>query len=110
MNKTLEQLPDNVIAGLEAFRKKEFYSAHEYFEDAWRKTLGTSREFYRALLHLSGGFFRLTQSRPGAAKKILHTCSKMARVLSFVLCRDKYRSADIPIGEPDPGNQYWNTL
>ena len=69
MNKTLEQLPGNVIAGLEAFRKKEFYSAHEYFEDAWRKTPGSSREFYRALLHLSGGFFRLTQSRPGAAKK-----------------------------------------
>lgn len=47
----------------------DFYEAHEHFEDAWRETLDESREFYRALLHLSGGFFRLSQKRPGAAKK-----------------------------------------
>jgi len=69
MDKTLDQLPANVVAGLVAFRKKDFYAAHEFFEDTWRKTPGASREFFRALLHISGGFFRLTQSRPGAARK-----------------------------------------
>lgn len=69
MNKTPDQLPDDVVAGLKAFSKRDFHTAHEFFEDAWRKTPGASREFYRALLHISGGFFRLTQSRPGAAKK-----------------------------------------
>lgn len=69
MDKTPDQLPANVVAGLVAFSKRDFYTAHEHFEDAWRKTPGASREFFRVLLHISGGFFRLTQSRPGAARK-----------------------------------------
>ena len=64
-----EQIPDEVIIGLGALSYRAFYTAHEYFEDAWRKTPDYSREFYRALLHISGGFFRLSQERPAAAKK-----------------------------------------
>ncbi len=70
------QLPDEVKTGLEAFRNEEFYAAHEYFEDAWRVTSDPSREFFRALLHLSGGFFRLTQLRPSAAKKFFTHATK----------------------------------
>lgn len=55
--------------GLEAFNQQNFYEAHEHFESAWQRTADSSREYYRALLHLSGGFFRLTQNRPLAAKK-----------------------------------------
>ena len=58
-----------VQAGLAAFTQGNFYEAHEFFEDAWRDSLDESREFYRALLHISGGFYRLTQSRNEAAKK-----------------------------------------
>lgn len=65
----MSKLPNIVKQGLQAFNQAEFYKAHEYFEDAWRDTLDESREFYRALLHLSGGYFRLTQNRPKAAKK-----------------------------------------
>jgi len=69
MSEFTEQIPHEVTIGLDAFNKREFFAAHENFEDAWRKTPGYSREFYRALLHLSGGFFRLTQVRPAAAQK-----------------------------------------
>lgn len=55
--------------GLELFNQSQFLEAHEYFESAWRETSDESREFYRALLHLSGGFYRLSQGRPSAAKK-----------------------------------------
>jgi uncharacterized protein len=65
-------LPEKVIRGLELYNQGAFYQAHEYFEDAWRETPDKSREFFRALLHMSGGFFRLTQDRPTAAKKFFN--------------------------------------
>jgi predicted metal-dependent hydrolase len=55
--------------GLRQFNQGEFYKAHKYFETAWRETKDEGREFYRALLQICGGFFRLTQRRPRAAKK-----------------------------------------
>jgi uncharacterized protein len=65
----MSKRPPIVEQGLKALNQGEFYEAHEYFEDAWRDTPDESREFYRALLHISGGFYRLTQDRPTAAKK-----------------------------------------
>lgn len=65
----MSQLPKKVIEGMQAFNQGNYYAAHEHFEDAWRDTDDDTREFYRALLHISGGFFRLTQNRPGAARK-----------------------------------------
>ena len=65
----MSKRPTIVEQGLQALNQGKFYSAHEYFEDAWRDTTDESREFFRALLHISGGFYRLTQDRPTAAKK-----------------------------------------
>ena len=61
--------PPELAQGLKLFNQGDYYEAHEYFEDAWRKTGDPSREFYRALLQISGGFFRLTQGKPSAAYK-----------------------------------------
>ena len=65
----MNDLPLKVKKGLQAFNQGEFYLAHEFFEDAWRETPEQAREFFRALLHLSGGYYRLTQNRAGAARK-----------------------------------------
>lgn len=55
--------------GRKLFNQGEYYEAHEHFEAAWRQMRDPSREFYRALLQVSGGYYRLTQERPKAAKK-----------------------------------------
>lgn len=68
----MNELPANVKQGLRAFNQGEYFIAHEFFEDAWRETPDSSREFYRSLLHISGGFYRLSENRPGAAKKFFH--------------------------------------
>ena len=60
---------EEALKGLQAFNRQAFYAAHEFFEDAWRSTPPEEREFYRALLQISGGFFRLTEDRPEAAQK-----------------------------------------
>lgn len=69
MKQSSQQLPTKVYQGLLLFNQHFFYEAHEYFEDAWRETGDESREFFRVLLQLSGGFYRLRQGRPQAAKK-----------------------------------------
>ena len=67
-----QNLPDEVKMGLQCLNQGAFYEAHEYFEDAWRQTSDGSREFFRALLHVSGGFFRLEQGRAAAAHKFFN--------------------------------------
>lgn len=65
----MKQLCEDVIQGIQTFNQGKYFEAHEYFEDAWRDPPDDSREFYRALLHLSGGYYRLTQDRSEAARK-----------------------------------------
>jgi predicted metal-dependent hydrolase len=76
MNNVNFELPKNVKQGLLAFNQKSYFQAHEYFEDAWRESDDPSREFFRALLHISGGFFRLTEGKPQAAKKFFQHALK----------------------------------
>lgn len=61
--------PRQFKQALHLFNQGKFFEAHEYFEAAWRETNDETREFYRALLQLSGGYYRLTQDRPTAARK-----------------------------------------
>jgi predicted metal-dependent hydrolase len=63
------KLNPNAAKGLQLFNQQAFYDAHEYFETAWRETPAPQREFYRALLQISGGYYRLTQGNAPAARK-----------------------------------------
>jgi len=69
MNLNEDAFSEEVSRGLRLFSQEEYYEAHEAFETAWRSTQTPDRELYRALLQVSGGFFRLTQTRPKAARK-----------------------------------------
>jgi len=69
-------LPREAILGLQAYNKGDFYEAHEHFEVAWRQEGDDSREFYRALLQISGGFYRLTQDHPLAARNFFSHAQK----------------------------------
>lgn len=71
MQNQSNHLPQKVIHGIELFNQHKFYEAHEYFEAAWRATSNDSREFFRVLLQISGGLYRLAQDRPAAAQKFL---------------------------------------
>jgi predicted metal-dependent hydrolase len=76
MNKMQNTFPEDFALGLRAFNQQAFYEAHEHFEDAWRLCTSEEREIFRAFLHLSGGFYRLTQNRPGAARKFFTHAQK----------------------------------
>lgn len=92
MNENQTSLPKIFQMGLSAFNQGVFYEAHEHFEAAWRQTSGEEREFFRAFLHLSGGFFRLTQDRPRAARKFFAHAQKW--LASFPDC---YHGFDVSL-------------
>jgi len=69
-------LPEPFHKGRQAFNQQNFYEAHEHFEEAWRGTDGEPREFFRAFIHISGGFYRLTQNRLEAARKFFSHAQK----------------------------------
>lgn len=68
----MNDLHRKAIQGLKHLNQGEFFTAHEYFEDAWRDTPDDARELYRALLHISGGYYRLTQNKLSAANKFFN--------------------------------------
>jgi len=76
MTKRKEEYPQEVNDEIQLLNQDQFYEAHEAFETAWRRTQDPSREFYRALLQVSGGFFRLSQGKPQAAKKFFKLALK----------------------------------
>ncbi|MFW5714602.1 MAG: DUF309 domain-containing protein [Brevefilum sp.] len=90
MSETQTQIPPSFYEGIRLFNQQDFYEAHEYFEDAWRQTFGDEREFFRALLQLSGGFYRLTQNRPEAARKFFAHAHKW-----LALYPDNFHGFDI---------------
>jgi len=75
MKKPSQKLPNPVLQGLNLFNQRKFYEAHEDFETAWRETPGDERELYRALLQISGGFFRLSQGNAHGAEKFFSRAS-----------------------------------
>lgn len=99
MEQNKENLPEDVHQGLSLFKLDEYYEAHEAFESAWRKTDDSSREFYRALIHISGGFYRLTQNRPNAAVKFFEHALKW-----LMLFPDTHLGFDIALLKTDLNN------
>jgi predicted metal-dependent hydrolase len=76
MKKFSQKLPNTVLQGLLRFNQRKFFEAHEDFETAWRQTPGHEREYYRALLQISGGFFRLSQGNAVGAQKFFRLASE----------------------------------
>ena len=81
MSSQNHEIPQKVRMGLVSFRERSFYKAHEYFEEAWRETYGPKREFFRILLHISGGFFRLSEEKTHAARKFFEHALKWLTII-----------------------------
>lgn len=45
-----------LAAGLDCYRKAEFFEAHEHWEALWRQTMGAEKPFLQALIQMAGAF------------------------------------------------------
>jgi uncharacterized protein len=50
-------------SGIKKFNDKDFYASHDILEDVWFDTLGSDRSFYQGLIHLSVGFYHITEKK-----------------------------------------------
>ena len=60
--------------GLEAYNNKNFYDAHEYWEDLWSDYVLHDAKFIQALIQLSVGYFHITNSNINGANGLLRKC------------------------------------
>ena len=60
--------------GLEAYNKRQFYDAHEHWEDLWSDYVLPDAKFVQALIQLSVGYFHITNNNRNGANGLLKKC------------------------------------
>ena len=79
MNTKVKEL---FIKGIESFNQKEYYDAHEYFEEMWINYKLEDKIFIQALLQLSVAYFHISNSnKNGALGLFKKSISKLDRYL-----------------------------
>ena len=62
--------------GLQAFNKREFYDAHEYWEEIWTEYRLPDAKFIQGLIQLTVGFYHLTNENLNGARGLFMKCQK----------------------------------
>ena len=60
------------ISGLKLFNKKQFYDAHEYWEELWLEYYLSDKKFIQALIQLTVGYYHLSTGNTKGAKSLLN--------------------------------------
>ena len=70
-------------AGLKLFNEKNFYDAHEKWEDLWSDYYLKDRLFIQGLIQLSVSFVHLRNNNLNGAKSLLSKCKQKFEGLDF---------------------------
>lgn len=57
--------------GLACFRRREFFLAHEHWEDEWRASAEPEKTFLQALIQIAAAFHHLGRGNALGAKRLL---------------------------------------
>jgi uncharacterized protein len=58
------------LAGILFFNERDFFEAHEVWEDLWAESHGNERRFYQGLIQAAVGLFHLSGGNLGGAVKL----------------------------------------
>ncbi len=58
------------LAGVLFFNERDFFEAHEVWEDLWSESHGNERRFYQGLIQAAVGLFHFTGGNLGGALKL----------------------------------------
>ena len=62
------------LSGIRAFNEKQFYDAHEYWEELWIDYNLSDALFIQGLIQLAVAYFHITNSNLKGAKSMLNKC------------------------------------
>ncbi len=72
----------SLAKGIDLFNRREFYEAHEAWEEGWIDELSDSRVLLQGLIQVSAGFFKLQCAAPIGTVKLLEL--GLAKLRPFV--------------------------
>ena len=81
--------------GIEAFNNKQFYDAHEYWEELWIDYKLKDKKFIQGLIQLSVSYFHYYNGNLNGAKSMLKKCLtkfelfETSRGIDVIKLRDK---------------------
>lgn len=61
------------LAGIRCFNQRDFFAAHEIWEDLWRDDQGPSRRYYQGLIQLAVCLYHFGRGNTRGAKKLYHS-------------------------------------
>ena len=61
------------LAGIVLFNEREFFEAHEVWEDLWSEAHGVERKFYQGLIQAAVGLCHFVNGNLGGAVKLYHS-------------------------------------
>jgi predicted metal-dependent hydrolase len=73
---------ESLAKGIELFNRREFYEAHEAWEEGWIDELSDSRVLLQGLIQVAAGFYKLQCASPIGTVKLLEL--GLAKLRPFV--------------------------
>ncbi len=67
------------LAGIQFFNARDFFEAHEVWEDLWADSHGDERRFYQGLIQAAVGLFHFTGGNLRGAQKLYGTSREYMR-------------------------------
>ncbi|HVN93261.1 MAG TPA: DUF309 domain-containing protein [Terracidiphilus sp.] len=61
--------------GLACFRSRQFFLAHEHWEDAWRDSAEPEKTFLQALIQIAAAFYHLSRGNALGAERLLRAAA-----------------------------------
>jgi hypothetical protein len=69
-NIVMEAYDPRYLAGILFFNERDFFEAHEVWEDLWADSHGNERRFYQGLIQAAVGLFHFSGGNLGGAVKL----------------------------------------
>lgn len=61
------------LAGIELFNHRDFFEAHEVWEDLWHDTAGPERRFYQGLIQAAVAAYHAGNGNGRGARRLFHS-------------------------------------
>ena len=90
LNKKIDNKEKLFQKGIDRFNQRNYYDAHEYWEDLWSDYRLVDAKFIQGLIQLAVGYFHISNDNKNGARGLLNKC-----IPKLVEYRPEYRGLDI---------------
>jgi hypothetical protein len=61
------------LAGIVLFNRRDYFAAHEVWEDLWRECPAADRRFYQSLIQAAVALYHWTRGNAAGARRLFHS-------------------------------------